>query len=71
MQRSRHRPSRVSDGIVRASVAAIPVSVRESFTNVRGGEPFTMAEPGAEWQARMLSPTRERTCSRGARSLAH
>ena len=35
---------------IRASVAAIPYSVRVAFAKTRGGESFAMAEPGAEWQ---------------------
>lgn len=36
---------------IRASVSAIPSSVRVSFAKSRGGEPFAMAEPGGAWQA--------------------
>jgi hypothetical protein len=35
---------------VRASVSAIPIAVRASFAQARNGEPFAMAEPGAERQ---------------------
>jgi hypothetical protein len=35
---------------VRASVSAIPGSVRASFAKARGEESFVMAEPGGEWQ---------------------
>ncbi len=35
---------------IRASVGAIPIPVRVAFAKARGEEPFTMAEPGAEWQ---------------------
>ncbi len=36
---------------IRASVFAIPGSVRMSFAKARGEQLFAMAEPGAEWQA--------------------